>query len=85
MPRNKTLGELLSMLKEAEPEINKGKKKESHLTQTSKKGPKKRKKKKTPTGPSGGVRKTKGQAASGKQVAGDRSQDVCLHYGKWGH
>ena len=55
IPRNKTLGELLSMLKEAEPEVNKGKKKELHLTQTSKKGPKKGKKKKTPTGPSGGV------------------------------
>ena len=56
--KEKTLGDLIAMLKEAEPEINKGRKREAHLTESSKKGKKgKGKKKNFPSGPSGGVRK----------------------------
>ena len=71
--REKTLGELLSMLKEVEPEIKKGKRHESHLTQSFKKGRSKGKKKKAPIGPSGGVRKAK-RAIAGLKI-GSKTAD----------
>ena len=54
-----TLGELMSMAKDAEPEINKGRKREAHIAESSQKGKKKKgKKKKTfSSGPTGGVKK----------------------------
>ena len=83
MNMDKTLGELLSMLREVEPKINK-KAKGSVLLVVGPKGrkgkPKSKKankKKSSSTVPSGGVQKTK--ARKGKEDA------VCFHYNKLGH
>ena len=81
LKRDKTLGELMAMLKEAEPELSKGKKREAHLVHAQKKG--KGKSRKYPK-PSGGVKKkAKAQSSSGKTR--DKSQDKCLFCGKRGH
>ncbi len=78
--KEKTLGELMAMLKEAEPELSKGKRREAHVMHMPKKG--KGKSRKYPK-PSGGVKKVKAQSSSGKTR--DKSQDVCLFCGKRGH
>ena len=84
MDTDDTLGELLSMLKESEKELQKGAKREAHYASTSH-GPR--------AGPkaTGGVKKRKHKnkgkgkltKASGKPR--DKSQDVCLKCGKKGH
>ncbi|XP_052198287.1 uncharacterized protein LOC127805574 [Diospyros lotus] len=83
MNMDKTLGELLSMLQEAEPEINKKAKGNVLLVRGPKgrkgkpKSKKAKQKKSSSTAPSGGVQKTK--ARKGKEDA------VCFHCNKSGH
>ena len=81
MNQEKTLGELMAMLKEAEPELQKGKKREAYLTSTSHKA------KAWPKASGGVKKKKKGKAKSSKSSGKtkDISQDICLHCGKRGH
>ena len=84
MKTDDTLGELLSILKEAEKDLLKGNKREAHFASTSQtpraglkatRGVKKKKHKRKG--------KAKSSKASGKPK--DKSQDVYLQYGKRGH
>jgi hypothetical protein len=91
LKQEKTLGELLFMLKDAEPELSKGKRKEVHTAQSSKRKGKGKNQKKFIPKPSGGVKKKKkkmAKVAKGKKAAGkprDRSQDACLNCQRLGH
>ena len=84
MNQDDTLGELLSILKEAEKELLKGNKREAHFVSTSQTP-------RTGAKATGGVKKKKhkrkGKAKSSKAFgkSKDKSQDVCLHCGKRGH
>src|SRR6516165_4135674 len=85
--KERTLGELCKMLRDAEPNINKGKKREVHLGETSRKKRVKTKKPKvSPNDTSRSaqpIQKAQGAPQPGQRVA--RPDDICMHCGKKGH
>jgi len=76
--KKRTLRELMTLLKEAEPEINEGRMREAYISESSEKG-----KEISFFNHSGDIRRAHG--ASAVPGVADYSQDACLYCGKGGH
>ena len=76
--KKKTLRELMTLLKEAEPEINEGRMREAYISESSEKG-----RGMSSSSHSGDIRRAQG--ASVAPGVADYSQDACLYCGKAGH